>query len=136
MTKTEISEKIRQFIFEQIDSVELLEVLLFVRSHKDKDWSAELLAHEMRSSANSVSRRLENLKRLGLIQENKTDPNLYRYHLRNSELEEVLEELNDTYKVKKQKILELIFSPLKKGRHFANAFVVNPPKKDGEDSDG
>lgn len=136
MTKTEISEKIRQFIFEQIDSVELLEVLLFVRSQKDKDWNAELLAHEMRSSANSVSRRLENLKRLGLVQEDGADPNLYRYHLRDPELEVVLEELNDTYKVKKQKILELIFSPLKKGRHFANAFVVNPPKKDGEDSDG
>jgi hypothetical protein len=47
-----------------------------------------------------------------------------------------LDELAENYKLKRQKIFELIFSPLKRGRQFANAFVVNPVKKGEGDQDG
>ncbi len=138
MPKTLISEKVKHFVFEHIDSVELLEVLLFFRQHKDKSWNSDSIAHEFRSSGNSVSTRLDTLKSIGFIEEDSLQIGHCRYKHGDADTETMLEELAEVYKLRKQKILELIFSPLKKGRHFANAFLVKPLKveKDQEDSDG
>ena len=116
----------------------LLDVLFFIRNHAYKSWSSELIAHELRSSSNSVSTRLDTLKSIDLIDHDPQDLNLYRYKTGDADTETTLNEITEIYKVKKQKVLELIFSPLKKGRHFANAFLVKPVRveKDEEDSDG
>lgn len=138
MAKTLISEKVKHFIFEHIDSVELLEVLLLFRLHQDKSWNSDSIAHELRSSENSVSTRLDALKRIGVIEVDSHKTGYCRYKREDDETKAILEELAETYKLRKQKVLELIFSPLKKGRHFANAFLVKPLKveKDQEDGDG
>ncbi len=128
----------KHFIFEYIDSVELLEVLLFFRLHRDKSWNSDSIAHEFRSSGNSVSTRLETLKNMGFIEVDSRQLGHCRYKSGHDDFETMLEDLANVYKLRKQKILELIFSPLKKGRHFANAFLVKPLKveKDQEDGDG
>ena len=137
MSKNIVSEKIKQFIFEHIDSVELLEVLLFIRGQKDSKWNAEQIAQELRSSSKSVSTRLNSLVKIGLLENLPESKSLYQYKMASSDFEAILDELNETYKIRRQAIFELIFSPLKKGRHFANAFLVNPSKKDEpEDSNG
>ncbi len=138
MAKNLISETVKHFIFEHIDSVELLEVLLFLRLNKDKSWNSDSIAHELRSSDNSVSKRLGTLKSNGFLEVDSHQTGYCRYKPGDDDFEEMLEELAEVYKLRKQKVLELIFSPLKKGRHFANAFLVKPLKveKDQEDGDG
>jgi predicted transcriptional regulator len=137
MSKNIVSEKIKQFIFEHIDSVELLEVLLLIRAHKNSKWNADQIAQELRSSSKSVSTRLNSLVGIGLLEALPESKGLYQYKSASSEFETILDELNETYKIRRQAIFELIFSPLKKGRHFANAFLVNPSKKDeSEDNNG
>ena len=136
MAKTVISEKIKQFIFEQIDSVEQLEVLLLLRSHKSSSWNIDQIAQELRSSPNSVSNRIKSLSNIGLVELESGSQAHFVYKETNPEFEAILQELGELYKSRKQTILELIFSPLKRGRHFANAFLVNPSKKEEEDNNG
>lgn len=136
MAKTVISEKIKQFIFEQIDSVEQLEVLLLLRSHKTSSWNIDQIAQELRSSPNSVSNRIKSLSNIGLVELQADSKVHFVYKETNPEFEAILQELGELYKSRKQTILELIFSPLKRGRHFANAFLVNPSKKEEEDNNG
>lgn len=137
MSKNIVSEKVKQFIFEHIDSVELLEVLLLLRSQPSAHWNADQIAQELRSSSNSVSTRINSLLKIGLLEKQPGAQNLYQYKSSSPDFETILDELNETYKIKRQAIFELIFSPLKKGRHFANAFLVNPSKKnDEEDNNG
>ena len=50
-------------------------------------------------------------------------------------IRDVVSDLADSYSIIRHKILELIFSPMKKARTFAEAFMVHPAKKK-EDEDG
>lgn len=133
-----IAEPIKQFIFENVDSVELLEVLLFVYRQNDRTWSADEIGQELRSNPRSVAQRLEFIQRLGFIAPD--DRAVGRYQLKISSLQPeqtaLLAELAEAYRVRRHQILELIFSPLKKARHFADAFTIGRTPKRKEDQDG
>ena len=129
MTEGDIPEKVRHFIFEQIDSAEQLEVLLFLRQNQDKVWTSQEVSNELRSTPISVGSRLESLERLFLLE--KSDKG-YKYHPQSDELRATVDQLNEIYKVRRQKIFELIFSPMKKAKHFADAFMVHKPTKKGD----
>ena len=133
MSKSGISENVKQLLYESIDSVEQLEVLLFLRQHAAQTWNCEKIAQELRSSANSVMTRLQSLETSGFIRRDPQDHSLCQYVAGTAELEQNLDELSELYKTKRQRVLELIFSPLKKGRHFANAFKVRQDDEGSED---
>lgn len=122
MAENEISEDLRRLIFERIDSVEQLEVLILLKNHKNRSWSSEQVSVELRSTPLSVAGRLVVLKRLGLLQVNESE--CYQYSPTNNEIEDLTNKLIEVYRIKPHKVLELIFSPLKKVRNFADAFVV------------
>ncbi len=126
MTDGVIPEKVRQFIFEKIDSVEQLEILLFLRLQAQKEWAPEDISKEFRSSLQSVVGRLKSLEKIHMVGHFGSS---YRYEAQTEETENMLEALDENYKKRRQKILELIFSPTKKARALAHAFVVN---KEGE----
>ncbi|MES2767827.1 MAG: hypothetical protein V4596_01665 [Bdellovibrionota bacterium] len=132
MIRRDISEKVRSFIFEHVDSVEQLEVLLFLRKNSDRPCSAEEITRELRSNLTSVNGRLHVLKLKNLITEENSD---FRYN-NAKEIEEVLTEVAEEYRVRRTLILELIFSPLKKMRNFADSFVFNSSDKKKGDHDG
>lgn len=132
MERKNISENVRSFIFEHIDSVEQLEVLLFIRKNKDRTCTAEEITNELRSNLSSVFGRLAVLKNKNLILEENSS---YKYN-NTKEIEGVLSEVAEEYKVRRTFILELIFSPLKKMRNFADSFVFNSSEKKKGDSDG
>ena len=132
MVRRDIPEKVRSFIFEHIDSVEQLEVLLFLRKNTGKLCTIEEITNELRSNTSSVSGRLNVLKSKNLIKEENSS---FRYN-NIKEVEDVLAEVAEEYKIRKAFILELIFSPLKKMRNFADSFVFNPSEKKKGDSDG
>lgn len=130
MPPVDISENVRQFIFSYIDSVEQLEVLLLLRSRPGEIFTARKVAEEMRSTDASVSIRLSSLVNAGMIEGDSTQG--FKYLPKNEELTQVLTDLSEAYRVLRHRVLELIFSPMKKARNFANAFVVSKPKSEDE----
>lgn len=132
MVRRDISEKVRGFVFEHIDSVEQLEVLLFLRKNSTRLCTTDEITNELRSNLTSVTGRLNVLKSKNLIKE---ENSLFQYN-NIKEIEDILSEVAEEYKVRKTLILELIFSPLKKMRNFANSFVFNPNDKKKGDNDG
>lgn len=135
MSKARISEKTRNFIFQHVDSVELIEILLLFHGAPDQVWTPDGLAKELRSSASSIKKRLVVLRNLGLIGEAGA-PNQFCYQTDNENLKKIVEELSLAYRVHRHRVLEIIFSPSKKARDFADAFRVSGHKKDDGDEHG
>jgi predicted transcriptional regulator len=132
MAEHEISAKLKQFIFEYVDSVELIEVLLLMRNNFEKWFSATQISTELRSNPTSISKRLMRLVNIGLLEQN-NDKDQFRYKPASLELKEIVSELSNEYLLRRHSIFELIFSSSKNARQFANAFIVNKANKpDGE----
>lgn len=123
-TTSEISESVKQFVFEYIDSVEQLDILLFLRLQKGEWFCSNRIGAELRLNINSVQSRLISFHAAKLIDENPDSSGTYSYLGQRPEIESVLEELSMDFRVKKHRILELIFSPAKRAKHFANAFSI------------
>ncbi len=125
-------ESVRQLVFEHIDSVEQLEVLLYMRLHREVGCNSHSLSAELRSNPQSVLNRLTSLEEQGLVScaepDARTELSKFSYAPRTEDLDAAVAELAEIYKVRPHKIFELIFSPLKKGRQFADAFLVGPSK--------
>jgi hypothetical protein len=136
VAQEKIPERVREFIFNSVDSVELLEVLFLLRSHPNQSWTIESVNSEIRSSTASINQRLKFLVSLKLIEESKNDSGNYSYRPETSELESLTSDLFHSYQISRITVLELIFSPLKKARVFADAFrVSNSDKTKGRNND-
>jgi len=128
----ELSEEIRQFIFQHIDSVEQLDMLVLMRLHPERWWTARLMSEELRTSVTSASNRLHILKSIGLVIENESSA--FQYRPKDAQLRQLVDELDDQYKLRKHTILQLIFSTKKSAKSFANAFVISSSDKKTEGS--
>lgn len=131
----DLPDHVRNFIFEFIDSVELLEVLLLLSSDPSRSWSSQALSNELRSNSNSIDGRLNRLKRIGLIQENPSAPGEYNYKPGHPSFDKTVTELAEAYSTKRHRILEMIFSPLKQARVLADAFRISAQKPGKGDDD-
>lgn len=131
MSTPALSEAVKNFIFEYVDSAESLEILLLISASKEKAWSTQELALELRSSPNSVANRIQVLKNLGLIVEHANGAEQYLFSPKDQATEDLVIELLQAYRMQRHRILELIFSPMKKARLFADAFRVVGPKDSG-----
>jgi len=132
LTGKDITEEIKQFLFAHVESVEQLEIMFLLRQDPEKWWSARSIADELRASASSVSNRLNFIDKLKLLE--KDNNNMVRYNPQDPEIQRVVDELSEVYKVRKHRVFEIIFSPLKRARNFADAFVISG-KRNG-DKDG
>ena len=133
MPKNDGIDDVRQFIFDRIDSVEQLEVLLLLRRDDEREWHADAVSRELRTNLSSVGKRLEHLAVLGLIRlVSAIEPKTYRYDPQTPELARLVDLVDEAYRVRRHLVFELIFSPAKRARGFADAFRVNKGgKKDG-----
>ena len=50
-----IPDRVRRFVSAHIHSVEEMDILLLLRQHRDRDWSADEVAKELRSAPHSAS---------------------------------------------------------------------------------
>jgi hypothetical protein len=126
MAKEEISPEVRRFIHNTINSVEQLEVLLFLMSNPDREWSAEEVGERVRSTPESVASKLADLQAARLLTVRNDPALLYRYAPESSALaEEVAQSLDRAYRERKDTVIQLIFSrPLNNIRVFADAFRI------------
>lgn len=131
MAEANFPEHVKEFILEFIDSVEQLEILLLLKSTPDKKWNCKTISDELRSTPDSVKGRLISLEKSKIIQK---VGDTYQYKPETQELRKAIDDLNDIYRYRKQKIFEFIFSPMKKIKHFADAFIVHQPRGKKGDS--
>ena len=129
MADYEISAKLKQFIFEFVDSVELIEVLLLMRNQPDVWFNAAQISAELRSSPTSIAKRLSRLAHIDLLA---YQDDQFRFSPHTNELKDIVSELANEYLLRRHSIFELIFSSSKNARQFADAFIVNKSKPNGE----
>lgn len=131
MTNNPIPEEIRKFIIERIDSVELLEVLLLLRAKPDREWSAQDVSDELRSSPVSIAKRLADLHTHELLFLKEGPPPRYRYNPRTHNLIVTVNQLARAYEISRARVIDLIFSkPTDKLRHFSDAFKLRKEEQD------
>ena len=114
-----------QFINRYIDSVEQLEVLLLMRRHPDKQWTAGEINQEIRSSETSISEHLKKFTHFGLIElVPGTAPELPNFLYRSTLLDHaVIEQLALSYRERRPTVIEYIYSkPIREIRSFSDAF--------------
>jgi len=134
MSRNEITAEVKDFIFQYLDSVEQLEILLLLSNDPDKYWTPKELHDSLRSNLNSVEKRLAILLWYKIIDKNE---GAYSFKPEDPKFQMVLSDLAISYRIHRYKVLELIFSPMKKCRDFAEAFVISSPPKDPKgDSNG
>src|ERR1051326_5760778 len=63
----EIPSDVKQFIAKHISSVDQLEVLLLLRDHPEREWSAQDVGRQLHMSYASALLRLANLRSRGLV---------------------------------------------------------------------
>ncbi len=122
----QISPEVKRFIHTTINSVEQLEVLLFLMSNAEVEWSAEDVSERIRSTPESVKVKLEELYAARLLTVRREPRPCYRYAPNSSALaQEVAESLDKAYTEGKDTIIQLIFSrPMDNIRIFADAFKI------------
>lgn len=130
----EIPSDVKDFIFQYIDSVEQLEILLLLSADPAKGWSSQELQLALRSNLNSIEKRLAILAWYKFIEK---QGGLFYFRPKDPQIIQILQGLTGVYKVQRHKIYELIFSPMKKCRDFAEAFLITkPPDSKGGSNNG
>jgi len=124
-----ITEEVRSFLLQHVDSVEKLEVLLLVRSQPDRDWTADQIAAELRTDPRSARLRLDDLRGSGLVAAGEAGA---RYLPRTPALARAVEATASAYRTHRVAVVTLIFSrPTERIRSFADAFRLRKEEDDG-----
>lgn len=112
---------VQRFIEQNIRSVEVLHVLLLLRDTPEREWTASELSIELRSSPSSISVRLLNLQRRGIVT---ARSELYRYAA-TGDLDTLVQRLLELYRERRTTVIDLIFSsPIDPLRSFSDAFKL------------
>jgi hypothetical protein len=122
----EISPELKRFIQEAINSVDQLEVLLFLMSNPDREWTVEEITDRTRLTEDSVRDKLQGLSRAQIIVESPGPAPTYCYAPNSPALAtEVAQSLDLAYKERRDTVIQLIYSrPMDNIRVFADAFRI------------
>jgi predicted transcriptional regulator len=124
--------EVEEFIFNYIDSLEQLEILLLLSSSPERIWSSEEVNERIKSSSSSIAQRLEKLTAHGLVRIRQQEPLQYQYEPNRPELATAVQNLAAAYKERRLKVVQCIFSkPLSSLRIFADSFKIRKDPKDG-----
>jgi len=116
-----LPEDVRRFIRERIDSVELLDVLALFRAAPGRPWTIDELSAELRSSPNSIDRRIAHLRRHRLIV---SADDLHRYRA-SPATDAIVGRLLALYVERRTSVIDAIFSaPADPLQSFSDAFKV------------
>jgi hypothetical protein len=113
-----------RFVFEAIDSVEQLEVLLLLRKHPERSWGGGDVSRALYTHPLAAARRLTALHAQGLLTSETVGPDVrFRYAPSSPERAEVVDRLAALYKERRVAVTTLIYSkPPDQVQAFADAF--------------
>lgn len=129
LTDKKISDDLRSFILDCIESASQIEILVLISKDKDKKWTSQEIREQLRSSDKSVENNLKRLHLNGILS---IEENLYYYSPTNPKLENVSSELIDAFNKYPLRILEIVYNKQSEVlREFSEAFRLRKDKKDG-----
>jgi transcriptional regulator TrmB len=124
MVKQQISEGVKTFIREQIQTVPKLEVLLLLHREQSRPFTLAEVANELGFENETAQEQLASLEAIGLIETNK-DKSKYRYHPANPTLGSIVDRLAIAYPKQRVPILSAILAEdPNKVRRFVEAFKL------------
>jgi len=124
MIKEPISEGVKTFIREQIQTVPKLEVLLLLHREQSRPFTPAEVANELGFETDTAEDQLTALEAIGLIETN-TEKSKYRYHPSNATLESIVDRLAVEYPKQRVPILSAILAEdPNKVRRFVEAFKL------------
>lgn len=92
-----IPEEVKGFIDQYINSIAELEIILFLRVHRDQSWSSSSVADRIYSSEEVTAGLLAKLTDSGFITADGTSPASFQYRPRHQELARMLDQLAEVY---------------------------------------
>ena len=122
---TEITDTLRAFVRKHVRTVGELEVLLLLRAHPARSWTADEVAREQRGNSSAAADYLRHFARAGLARE--VEVGQFQY-VDDPELRERVTQLADAYAERPVSVVDLIYSePRDQVQLLADAFKI---KKD------
>lgn len=98
---------------------------MLLRSHSDRDWSADEASQELRSDPASARRKLDELCKAGCLE--KSESGRYRFPMSESAYRMLVDAVAAAYREHKYSVIQLIFSkPIDVLSVFSNAFKIKP----------
>jgi hypothetical protein len=122
-----LPDDVARFLTSHIDSLEQLEILLFLHERPGETWSADAVARALYANPESVGRRLAKLHAGGLLE--RTGEGAYGCCTTAPALAESIARLAHTYRERRVAVITHIASrPLENMRAFADAFRLGRRK--------
>ena len=124
MAKQHISESVKTFIREQIQTVPKLEVLLLLHRDHSRAFTVAEVATELGFDNDAAREQLTALEAIGLVEANK-QKSKYRYHPVDATLASIVDRLAVAYPKQRVPILSAILAEERnKVRRFVEAFKL------------
>lgn len=125
----QIPDAVVRLIATHIRSLEQLEILLLLAERSRETWTVDAVYNVIRSSRNSVAERLEELRLQGLLVFAGPEKKEFRFQPQSPEIAAAVEQLAKSYKSRRVKIVEMIYSPPAEPlKGFADAFKFKKDK--------
>ena len=122
-----ITDQLRRFIERHFVSGAHLEVLLLLRAHRDRTWTARDVSRELRIDADQAGHILERCVRSGLV---RTLDGRYRYSPRTAMVDTQVDALAQLYPNYRLAVISIIYAqPTAPIRDFSDAFNLRAPKE-------
>lgn len=119
-------EDVKQFILDNITSVDQLEVLLLLQGSSGKEWTAGIVSQHLCTQPEAAASRLADLHKQGLLAVREDAERWYWYQPATGERSRLVNALADTYKERRVAVISLIYSerPNHPAQAFADAFRI------------
>ncbi len=125
MAKQQLSESLKRFIKERIQTVLRLEILLLLHRYRPKAFTAAEVANELGFENETTAEELRSLEANGLVVQSKSDRLKYRYHPLNETSGSMIDRLASGYSKQRVPILSVMLAEHPdRTRLFAEAFRI------------
>ena len=125
MTKQNLSQDIKRFIREKIQTFLRLEVLILLHRHQPRAFTVAEVADELGFEKETTAHELAALETSGLVAQSKTDKLKYQYQPLNASIGSLMEHLASGYSRQRVPILSVMFTDHPdRARLFAEAFRI------------
>lgn len=125
MAEQHISQGLKKFIKEKIQTVLRLEVLLLLHHQQTRSFTVAEVANELGFEIEDVNGQLAALETIGVVVESNPDKHKYRYQPVNEALRSMVDQLAVGYSKQRVPILSVILAEhTDRTRLFAEAFRI------------
>lgn len=124
--KQHISESLRRFLKERIQTVLRLEILLLLHNHEPRSFTAAEVANRLGFEIDTTAQELDELESIGVVvQTNRSDKIKYGYFPLNPALASTVKKLAIRYSRQRVSILSVILAEHPdRARRFTEAFKI------------